>query len=668
MAKRNIIANIAAAKRIVCLGTAVFVAVAAARAATTVEIDGTTWTYTLSSGNATITAVAPADGTLIVPSEIDGHPVTTIRYNVGKGCENITSLVVADSVKTIGYGAFALCASLGEVVLGDGVTTIGSSTSANSNPTAGNYAFGGCAALTNVVFGSSLVTLNGSFCKCTALERVVLPESLVTIGADAFFGCERLISAEFGGNVATIGGYAFGGCQRLRYLRFHGDPPTVKNGAFNQMKSPAIVFREDDNGEWPETWRDYVVKPASEMTADADAPYDFAFHKVSKWPDSFFLTDGTNSFDACTKFFAGDPIYTAMAARDFWGDADLSHNVTNTLYVSGVSVTGRLVFLKTLMAGRPEGAIFPSLPLQNLAPGEYTATWVLNEPRSIRETNYANNSNSVSFVVVPATTVTFISEGKEVESRRYASGEPYGSFPTLEERAGFELSGWFTAEENGTRVTASSTVPASTTTLYAKWGPAPDADGVVRVEIDGTTWSYTLSNGDATIIAVAPASGSMVIPSEFYGHPVTGVRSSAFQGTSIESVVIPDSVVTMDQQAFENCPMLTNAVIGSGLAVVPARMFNNCGRLSAVTFKEGVEEIDEYAFYGTALKAVSLPSSMRKIGEGAFWGCEELISIVIQRRPSDNRDSCVSQLHCPRRRRFARHIDLDWGLCFFKMR
>ncbi|MBR3086597.1 MAG: leucine-rich repeat domain-containing protein, partial [Kiritimatiellae bacterium] len=175
------------------------------------------WTYSLSGGKATITAVAPADGAVSVPSSAGGNPVTAIANNVGKGCENITSLVITDTVKTIGYGAFALCTSLGEVVLGDGVTTLNSYNEyAYSDPTTAWYAFGGCTALTNVVFGSSLTAMYGSFCRCTALERVVLPDSLVTLGADSFFGCTKMTSASLGPNLTTVGGYSFYGCTRLR--------------------------------------------------------------------------------------------------------------------------------------------------------------------------------------------------------------------------------------------------------------------------------------------------------------------------------------------------------------------------------------------------------------------------------------------------------------------
>ena len=200
----------------------------------TAEIDGSIWSYTLSvssdkaTTNATVTAVVPADGALVVPSAVNGYTVTAIGNNVGKGCGGITSLRIPDSVGTVGYGAFAECASLGEVVLGNGVTKINSRSNASSypSPTPADFAFGGCAALTNVVFGSSLREMYGSFCKCTALERVSLPDSLVKLGHDSFFGCTGLISVSLGPNLTSIGRFSFQSCVQLR----------------------DVVFRESDSG------------------------------------------------------------------------------------------------------------------------------------------------------------------------------------------------------------------------------------------------------------------------------------------------------------------------------------------------------------------------------------------------------------------------------------
>ena len=78
-------------------------------------------------------------------------------------------------------------------------------------------------------------------------------------------------------------------------------------------------------------------------------------------------------------------------------------------------------------------------------------------------------------------------------------------------------------------------------------------------------------------------------------------------GTSIESVVIPDSV-----------------------KFVVARAFYGCDQLKTVDFGDGIIEIQEEAFYKcTALESIILPKNLETIGEGAFYGCTSATEIYI---------------------------------------
>ena len=73
------------------------------------------WKYTLVDGEATIIETTQTSGDVVIPSEIDGLPVVGLDEKLFNGCEGITSIVIPDSVYSIGVNAFANCTNLTNV-------------------------------------------------------------------------------------------------------------------------------------------------------------------------------------------------------------------------------------------------------------------------------------------------------------------------------------------------------------------------------------------------------------------------------------------------------------------------------------------------------------------------------------------------------------------------
>ncbi len=80
----------------------------------------------------------------------------------------------------------------------------------------GNQAFLGCTGLTSVTIGNSVTSIGYyAFQGCTGLTTVTIPNSVTSIGNYAFYGCTGLTSVTIGNSVTSIGNYAFLVCRGL---------------------------------------------------------------------------------------------------------------------------------------------------------------------------------------------------------------------------------------------------------------------------------------------------------------------------------------------------------------------------------------------------------------------------------------------------------------------
>lgn len=121
-----------------------------------------------------------------LPANIDGNVYVINRYAFYDS--NLTSVIIPDSVTSIGDHAFSDCGSLTSVIIPDGVTSIGDST------------FSGCGSLTSVIIPDSVTSIGDSaFSYCGSLTSVVIPDGVTSIGDSAFHVCMKLENVYYGG-------------------------------------------------------------------------------------------------------------------------------------------------------------------------------------------------------------------------------------------------------------------------------------------------------------------------------------------------------------------------------------------------------------------------------------------------------------------------------------
>jgi len=118
----------------------------------------------------------------------------------------------------------------------------------------------------------------------------------------------------------------------------------------------------------------------------------------------------------------------------------------------------------------------------------------------------------------------------------------------------------------------------------------------------------------------------IVIPSS-----VTSIGKGAFSGChSLSEIVIPPSVTSIGDSAFAGCHSLSEIVIPSSVTSIGDSAFSGCRSLSEIVIPSSVTSIGNSAFFCChSLSEIVIPSSVTSIGNSAFWGCRSLSEIVI---------------------------------------
>ena len=129
------------------------------------------------------------------------------------------------------------------------------------------------------------------------------------------------------------------------------------------------------------------------------------------------------------------------------------------------------------------------------------------------------------------------------------------------------------------------------------------------------------------------------------------LRSIGFLGSSdITSIEIPTTVTKFEDNPFRNCKNLARfiskyassdgyALIHDGELIAVARNY----RGENYTVPYGVKSIGANALYGSSIKSISIPNSVVKIGNAAFYGCDNLEELILPERLEElGREVCVN--------------------------
>ena len=177
---------------------------------------------------------------LVIP-----NGVTCIERLAFWGCSGLTSVTIPSSVTSIGSSAFYECSGLTAVHISDIGAWCKISFVQSSNPLRlARHLFLNGEEVKDLEIPNSVTSIGGdAFSGCSGLTSVTIGNSVTSIGNGAFYNCSGLTSVNIGNGVTDIGDYAFRGCNGLTSLIFGSSLTSIGSSAFNECSGlTSVIF------------------------------------------------------------------------------------------------------------------------------------------------------------------------------------------------------------------------------------------------------------------------------------------------------------------------------------------------------------------------------------------------------------------------------------------
>lgn len=560
--------------------------------------------------------------------------VTAIGESAFADCDLLEQIIIPDSVEVIGDYAFSTCFSATELYIGKGVVSIGQN------------AFQQCSALTEVYVGDSVEVIgNAAFKGSENITTVTMSDATVSIGSEVFKGCAKLATVELSENISYIGADAFLNtdiwtkASNLVYVQNWLVDSKVKNAGAYTIADNTIGIAVYAMSYCTEVSQ--IIIPNSVKIIN-----DLAFFGMSKM-SSVVLGEGveeigTQAFSYCQKLTDVKLGGWDFAKREMTDSSVKSigkYAFYNCPLLTAIDIPetvefiGAWAFRKTGIyenAGKDKGVVYAGNWVVDwndksiaLAGGEinikdgtagiaeyafYKCYYVSNVemPDSVQ---YINRSAfyQTSYIL----SVTLPAELKRIEEFTF-----YGCFQLLSV-------GYMKASETGGDPVRVEGFPE---TLELIGRSSFYECSLLGCDVDET--GYGLLDRDFTL--VIPDSVKTIERYAFYNcgaqdvNPDTGIKTLY----GIDKVVLGSGLEFIGENAFGSFQSLKALDTGDGLKTIDWKSFYKCPNLEEIRFGASVEKVDERAFYGcSSLKSVEFSSSVKEIADYAFYNCEALENI-----------------------------------------
>lgn len=574
--------------------------------------------------------------------------VTTIETGAFEDCDSLTSVSVPKSVTKLGASAFASCEKLQSVNVPEGIELIDFATFSDcesletltlpeSVTGLGESAFDGCKRLRELKVGKNIKSVgcdslkntaysansanykNGSLylgdCLVKAGEGVSgeyeISEGTSVIATEAFTGNKKITSVKFPDSLKTIGENAFKDCTALANITLGSGVECVKPGAFQNTAYWSETSNWDNKllylgdillSAEKSLKGECVVKDGTRLIAD-NAFFECAGMTGMTLPPSIKRI-GVTPLD-----FYGELEAVRISDIAAWCAVDFS--IENPYYSNDSS--NPVTFGGDLYVN-----------------GKLLTKLVVPEGVEIIGNNAFASCRSLKSVTLPKGV-------KRIERGAFAACDKLKSinFPnTLEYIDDCAFSGC----ESLTKAIIPDSVKEMGDEVFDNCGSLTEVrlpDGLTKIDARMFCYCDKLKNVNipdgVTLVGDDAFRNCKSLTAINLPKSVEIIGENAFNDCNkVESLSIPSGVTKIGEYAFCDCRKLTKITVPKGITKLEPYVFYGCEKIKKVTIPRNVKIIGEFAFsWCEKLNAVKLCDTLEIIDNCAFDNCEKLKKITV---------------------------------------
>lgn len=524
-------------------------------------------------------------GDIDIPQTYNGKPVVVIQNSAFKDCSSLTSILIPNSIKSIGINAFENCSNITEITIPEGVTLIG----------------------------------NNTFKGCVKLASASFPTSIESFGANAFAGCTSLTSIVLPKNIQEIGANAFANCSKLATIEVFGDTPaTLKTGVFPSNVSK-IYVKPSLVSTYKTSWAEYKDKIVG----------------FTQYTITYNLNGGTNNNENITSFLKIDvPIKLYAPTKenaDFLGwytTSDFSgQKVSEITTASNVTLYARWDRKMTITYVLNGGVNLSNLTtitdsmlpytLSDATKSGYNFIGWFTDVELTRSIYAINTYGDITLYadweeINPDLVFTLNSDGNSYSVKARStdiSGEV--KIPATYKRLPVTTLPGDTAFRGCSKITALF-IPKSVTTIKVDnqyWNLFRDCStslvlycepeskpsgwsaywdycgssylrvvwGAADIGHQNSEWQYVeKSDGTIKVLKYIGSSADVLMPNEIESKNVSEIEKGCFEAnTSIISIVVSENVVIIGNRAFSNCSSMRRIFLPVSVKSISASDYYN---------------------------------------------------------------------------------------------